>query len=389
MNQNHLDLAEQIALYVQGKLSDEGVNILLNRADKEPEIAALIKRFQNPSHLKEEINILREFPPQGDFAQVLNKFNDNKRKRKHFYYSAAAYLSAAILLIVALWHNFSKPENHQIIPDHTYGQLNDISPGENQAILTLENGKSIPLNKDSRLDIAGLEIQNQQLQYQGSSSDSSVIHSLYVPVRGTYKLKLSDNSIVWINADSKISYPKTFSGKKRIVHLTGEAYFEVAPNADQPFIVITDKLSVQALGTAFNINTHKLKGKTKTILTEGSVKVSNAQESKILTPGLEAISNGSTLMVQQANIEEALAWKDGYFNFEDNNLDEILDEVSRWYAVKVIKKTTFKPSNFVGGIKRTESLASVCAVLSDLSDYSFQIEGTTLIVNAKKGGPMN
>jgi ferric-dicitrate binding protein FerR (iron transport regulator) len=185
---------------------------------------------------------------------------------------------------------------------------------------------------------------------------------------------------VWLNAESELEFPSAFTGKERNVTVKGEAYFEVAKDPSHPFKVKVNSTEVEALGTAFNINTH-LQGKNvKTILTEGRIKVTENKQHKIINAGYETISGQGDIQVKLANLDEALSWKDGYFYFTSKSLTDILAEVSRWYNVEVDMQV--KPTNdhYRGGIRRSESIVTVCKALSDLTGHQFIIEKNKLIV---------
>lgn len=165
------------------------------------------------------------------------------------------------------------------------------------------------------------------------------IHTLNIPRGMNKQLTLADGTQVWLNAESSLEYPETFADREqRVVHLKGEAYFEVSKDSLHPFLVKTDALETRVLGTAFNVRAYSLDD-TQVTLVEGSVKVSDKHQNELqLKPGEHAtLRKGSAL--KSAQVEEASAyrsWADGQFYFDDTELVEIMRELGRWYNVDIV-----------------------------------------------------
>ena len=228
-----------------------------------------------------------------------------------------------------------------------------------------------------------MKITDNKLDYAACINTEVHIHKLYVPLGGTYRLQLSDGTRIWLNSDSELEYPSTFRGKERQVKIRGEAYFEVAKDPEKPFKVNVNETVVEALGTAFNINAHLEKNNVKTILTEGRVRVSAGNKSQVIVSGQSAMTYDKNIIVGNADSEEALAWKEGYFYFGGKNLKDILSEVSRWYNVQIEYETLIDEEKYKGGIKRVASIQSVCAALERLTGYDIQVKNRTLVVMQK------
>ena len=240
----------------------------------------------------------------------------------------------------------SKPKQPQ--QQIAQNQKRDIAPGGNKAILTLANGQKIVLTgaKNGLVAMQGnMAVQKTvdgKLIYQpGANSDSQnsaaalSYNTLTIPKGGQSWLTLADGTRVLLNADTKLTYPTAFTGKTREVTLNGEAYFEVAHNDKQPFKVITKGQIVQDIGTHFNINAYDDEPAVRTTLLEGSVKVTHNAQSEILKPGQQAVLKADALQVSEVNTEAAIAWKNGYFMFDSENIQSIMRKVSRWYNVTI------------------------------------------------------
>lgn len=225
-----------------------------------------------------------------------------------------------------------------------------------------------------------MNVIDNQLDYSAITSKDVYQHRLNVPIGGTYHLQLSDGTKVWINADSELEFPSSFENEERVVRVKGEAYFEVAKDPSRPFKVKVQGTTVEALGTAFNINTHLYQGLVKTILTEGKVKVSTESGAHVIDAGYATISGADDVRVSKADVEEALAWKEGYFYFNGKNFKEILGEISRWYDVDLRLDVDINDDKYKGGIKRSASIEAICEVLKDLTGYNVKIKNRILVI---------
>jgi ferric-dicitrate binding protein FerR (iron transport regulator) len=192
---------------------------------------------------------------------------------------------------------------------------------------------------------------------------------------------LSDGSKVWLNAASSLRFPASFAGKERKVELLGEAYFEVAKNAAMPFKVKVNGMEVEVLGTHFNINSYENESTVRTTLLEGSVKINNNNSSSLLKPGQQAQVNkaGEIKIINNVDVEEAIAWKEGKFQFDRADIHDIMRQLARWYDVDVEYKGSVS-SHFGGTISRDVNLSQVLNMLHLTGEVKFQIEDRKVIV---------
>lgn len=271
-------------------------------------------------------------------------------------------------------------------------QINDIAPGGNKAILTLDNGQRIALTnaKNGQLAVQGnteiTKTADGDITYRQTADQSGVLSTLAyntvsTPTGGQYHLLLADGTNVWLNAASSIRYPTAFTSAERNVEITGEAYFEVAHNVAKPFRVQSSRQVVEVLGTHFNVNAYADENETKTTLLEGSVKVTGSNGFKLIKPGQAAVLKGNHLAVAEADVEEAVAWKNGYFKFNDN-LEVIMDKVARWYDVSIVYQSKPDPDyTFVGEISRGRNLSEILKIMEYTGKVHFEIEGRRIIVS--------
>ncbi len=266
---------------------------------------------------------------------------------------------------------------------------NDVAPGSNKAILTLSNGTKITLDSAQVGSLAQqgnaniIKLDSGRLAYSTNSIATGEIlyNSLATPRGGQYQLTLPDGTRVWLDAESSIRYPTSFAGTERKVQMTGQAYFEVAKNEQMPFIVETVGTRTTVLGTNFNINAYANEKTIKATLLEGSIKFSFGNQERLLHPGEQAVVNngGGAWQTRKADTWQAVAWKNGQFDFDDMDLPSILRQISRWYDVSVMFQSNNDSAKFGGGISRQLNLSDVLRLL-DKSGIHTKLEDKQLIV---------
>jgi transmembrane sensor len=267
---------------------------------------------------------------------------------------------------------------------------NDVQPGGNKATLMLSSGSVIDLDsaQDGALATQGssqvIKLNDSVLTYASGTKSAEAVayNTLATPKGGQYLLVLPDGTKVWLNAASSITYPTAFAGQERKVAITGEAYFEVAKNEKLPFIVQKGEMTMQVLGTHFNVNTYEDEDAMKTTLLEGSVKILRGSNSSVLRPGQQAIlgnNNGQIQVINDANIEEVMAWKNGLFHFNNSSLQDVMRQIARWYDVEIEYKGAIPTRQFGGEISRNSNASEVLKIL-ELSKVHFQIDGRKIVV---------
>lgn len=269
----------------------------------------------------------------------------------------------------------------------------DIKAGGDKAILKLADGTQVELNGKGTVipqqGVATVINQNGKLSYvsQLAKANESVINTVSTPRGGQYQLTLADGSKVWLNAASSLKFPAAFSGNERVVELTGEAYFEVAHNKEMPFKVrIPSGEEVTVLGTHFNVMAYTEEELVKTTLLEGSVRVTSKKGNSILAPNQQALmtKQGDLSVVRDYNVDEAVAWKNGSFVFNDTELEVIMRQVARWYDVEVVYENDLRDLQFGGVVSRKENVSAVLNLLELTSAVDFEIQEKKIIVKSIK-----
>lgn len=307
-------------------------------------------------------------------------------RRINYWMGIAASLLVIISTTLYIYFNKPQPENNltQINPHQA-----DIAPGGNKATLTLANGSVITLNdaRNGQLAQQKNSVVNKakdgEVVYQADNQQTVAaveLNTITTPRGGQYAVVLPDGSKVWLNAASSLKFPVAFTGAERNVELTGEAYFEVAKNRLKPFKVTFNGTTVEVLGTHFNIMAYADEAKTRTTLLEGSVRISRNGKNGLLKPGQQAdIDTKNNISITEADTEQAMAWKNGYFKFNRDNIQTIMRQLSRWYDIDVIYDGSIPTDEFVGKIRRNANVSEVLRVL-ELNNVHFKIANKKIIV---------
>lgn len=384
------------------------------------EILRMIRRYVAGSANSEEIKFLETYYERFDGEEdIFQDMSEQERERfevelyrilvleqmaegsvKSIWFSLNRIMTAAAVLVVicaaGLYFYSGRPikQQQQAIVKPT-PVINDVAPGGNMATLTLADGTKINLDKAVNgkiADQAGLNITKQEgrLVYSLESSEgySSTTKNLFnvieTPRGGEYQVVLPDGTRVWLNAASTLRYPTVFTGTERRVELQGEAYFEVVSNKEMPFRVKSNLQLVEVIGTHFNINSYADESTVRTTLLEGSIKISirNSKSSRTLKPGEQASvkSDISLIGVNNVNTEEFIAWKNGYFLFENENIESIMRKISRWYNVDIEYQGKTPEGKFGGAVSKSKNISEVLRILELTKAVHFKVQGRRVTV---------
>jgi len=300
--------------------------------------------------------------------------------RKRFAWAAAA--AAVLAASFFIWRtNMDEPVQSSAAPV-------EISPGGNKATLTLADGKIISLDAIPNGDIAAEgDVQvikmDGTLQYNGANDNAEITYNtIQTPRGGKYQLVLSDGTLVWLNAASSLRFPVTFSNKKRLVELKGEAYFEVK-KGERPFRVsLQNSSQIEVKGTAFNVNAYYDEEMMKATLIEGKINFMNLGKTQALVPGQQirlTYKQPEKQVVEDVDVEKEIAWKNDLFIFKGMDVRSIMREISRWYDIDVVYKGKVSPETFSGIVSRKSNLSQVLKIMEE-GGVRFEIEGRTIVV---------
>ncbi len=293
------------------------------------------------------------------------------------------YAAAIIILFAAgayLW--ISGKRQHQDMALNA-----DIPPGRQGAILTLADGTRVKLDSMGNGMVAEQKgtkvlLKDGSLAYNASNASAVTYNTMTTPKGRQFNVRLPDGTKAWLNAASSISYPTAFTGKDRLVTVSGEVYLEVARDPAKPFSVkVDDKTVIEVLGTSFNIRSYPGDATTNTTLLTGVIRVNASNRAQLLKPGEQTRvkKDGEIQLIKNADIQKIMAWKNGLFNFQDETLVEVMRQLERWYDIEVRYIGEPPTKKFYGEVGRDLTLSQVLETLHEIG-IQCNIEGRTLIV---------
>ena len=408
--------SDLIAKYLKGELNHQEREELADWIAQSDHNKALFEKSTEKGNLSQELDRFGSSDKDAAWERIAAETGYGKTTRTTYIGSRLGQIiAAAVVILVAgfLVYQFVYKER-PIQP--VAQQPKDILPGGNKAVLTLADASQINLDDATNGEIAKqadmviTKTADGQLVYDLSKSSSSseqnpavAYNTITTPRGGKFRVILPDGSKVWLNAASSLKYPTKFLSHERQVELNGEAYFEIThvktgSNVALPFRVRSAGQVVEVLGTHFNINSYSDENSVKTTLLEGKVKVIKTQANVsinpasgklatalILKPGEQAqLASGNRPnlnLIAQADVEEAVAWKNGQFQFKDTDLPTIMRQIARWYDVKVGYQGKIPDMKFRGKISRDVPLSQIFQILQ-LSGVNFKLDGRKITVKS-------
>ncbi|NIG55356.1 FecR family protein [Chitinophaga sp. Cy-1792] len=295
----------------------------------------------------------------------------------------AAIAATFLVLAGAGVYQYLRPvKNSHELAQNASGKK-EVLPGNNKAVLTLGDGSHITLDDAAKGTVAtqgGAAVLKlgAELAYNSTKNNAApvVYNTVTTPRGGQFQVMLPDGTKVWLNAASSIHFPTAFSGRERLVELTGEAYFEVAASETQPFKVMAGGTEVKVLGTSFNVNAYTDESSVNTTLLQGKVMVGYHGKNVVINPGQQARVTDGIEVIAHADIATLMAWKNGRFSYNNENLQGIMRQISRWYDVEVV---------FENNITDTYSMEMSRNVpLSKLLHFLELSGGAHFVINDKK-----
>jgi len=381
--------------YLEGSCTPEEAAVLYNWLKSSDAHRPLLARLQQ--EFEQVINEPHEVPAAVSDrieARLLQNISRNKIVPLRHPWRWAAVASVLMLLLAGSVYWFYKTDkSHNIASNMALSKKgvigSDVAPGTNKAVLTLADGTTVELdsagNQVLQQGKTTVQQRNGRLEYAAQGKGEAIgYNTLVVPRGGQFNIVLPDGSHVWLNAASRLKYPTAFTGKERVVELQGQGYFEIAHNADQPFIVDVNNTHIQVLGTRFDIMAYPDEQSLNTTLLEGAVRVQSGERQQLLKPGQQSVLEYTTgqMFVRPADIDQTIAWKTGFFEFDNAGMNVIMRQVARWYDVDVAYGNGKNSRLFGGRISRSLPLSEILHML-EANGAKFSLEGRRLTVTAE------
>jgi len=380
-------IQELLNLYLTDQASQEEMEEFWDYTS-DPVYTDMLERFIEAAYHNEDSAIsVSQMQKQMILGHIFGEQETVVPVKKIRLWPRIAVAAAAITIIfsVGLFYFNQNKVSH---PTSQVVSKTDFAPGKVGATLTLANGKQIKLSDVTNGEIAkeaGITISKTadgQIVYEvkAKDDDPTKINTLTTARGETYMLTLPDQTKVWLNAASSLTYTAALLERgARRVRLAGEAYFQVAKDKAHPFIVESRGQQVEVLGTHFNINSYDDEDEVKTTLLEGSVKVVSQKASKVIRPGEQTIMKDDLLKVSEANIEGAVAWKNGVFYFDNTNMKEVMRQMSRWYDVDVVYEGNVPDKFLTGEVQRNQNASQVMELIK-FYGLNYRIDKNKIII---------
>lgn len=371
-------------LYLSEAITDEEKQELQQWLDTSLKNKALFDRVKNDRHFGSKYKAFKSINHDAAFE----RFEKRVGVKSHVRYSWLKYVAIFLLplsLGVFLLLNTTKTEIEVPI-------MAKIMPGEAKATLVLADGQFVNLQKDSVLDItvspgASATSSSQGIDYSkvNVKEKSTQYNTLKTPRGGEFKITLSDGSVVHLNSATELKYPVVFDEEKREVHVSGEAYFEVKKEENRPFYVVVDGMRIRVYGTSFNVNTQR-DGFVQTVLVEGSVGImaeGMAEECRMIPSQLAEYNKERSLIeVKEVEVEPYVAWKDGFFVFEDESLEQIMNTLSLWYDVDVFYvNPQLQGLHFTGHMRRYDQIDNILKAIGSAVGVTFSVKDRSIWIS--------
>lgn len=389
------EIALLIAREISDEITEEERQELSGWREENAANDALYLKLKSSQNYRRWFAERNEVQVRAGWSKVHTKIN--KRSRTILWRKISRIAAILVLPVIIgglTYFYFDAQITNKKINQQQYAQ---IKPGSSKATLTLGDGRNVVLdsaNMMSLTELDGTAIDKNEGEIRYSKSDEDVVKKtvyniINVPVGGEYRLTLSDGTKVYLNSMTTLKYPVQFGPDIREVELTGEAYFEVVKNAAKPFIVNTNELKVEVLGTSFNVNAFEDSKNTVTTLVEGSVKlmnVSNVGEGQILEPNEQAVMDNLSgkIVFSKVDVSNYTSWKDGQLVFYDLPLEDIMSQLTRWYSAKVFyMNPEVKSMRFSGSLDKYDEIEKFIDIIQATQKVNVKINENTILF-AKK-----
>lgn len=362
-----------------------------------PHNRKVYEEVTNPEQLEKDIKEIVGYNKKELWGRIKDGTQTRPGILSFFRSRVGRYAAAVAVLLIGVGIYFlliktAPADTDKPLAETTPPVMQDLAPGTDKAVLQLSDGTSIVLEDAnngllSKQGNADISKEGGILNYHltDAIATTSGTNTLKIPRGGKWTLGLSDGSRVTLNSESSITYPVSFVGNTREVTITGEAYFEVAKDAKRPFAVTAKGMRVEVLGTHFNVNTYGDQDMVQTTLLEGSVRASLDGQEMLLKPGQQSVINsaGKLQMNTGVDVDKIMAWKNNDFDFQNDDIKTIMNQLARWYDVEVVYEGRIPTVRLTAQISKNKNVSAVFKALEDGSSGGahFKVDGKKIIVS--------
>ena len=387
-----------------GEATEEELLVLEKHFSEHPELKKVYEELQDSEEIKHAFEQYREYSPDKAYRKFLRQVEERQEKADHGRIRSLriGWMAVAAVVVLAVGISFYAVHEYQRTEQDTL-TASQINPGITHAILTLADGKVIDVqDKKIDLDLDGVELDYNEglLAYRPTvttqhneevhnyDSTPAASNELVIPRGGENTVLLADGTTIHLNAGSRLIYPVRFQGKRRVVTLEGEGYFDVKKDKDHPFVVHTDFGDVTVLGTTFNINAYKNAEACYATLVSGNVNFNTTDGLKqvMLNPGEQAVISAKKEITKRlVDVEEYIGWTKGVYVFNNKSLGDIMNTLEKWYNVQVYyENSSLRNLTYTGNLERYESINTFLDALQSTGDLTYKISGRNIYINSDK-----
>lgn len=392
MNNRHIVyIATLIRKSISGEITLEERKQLEDWLNESAHHRELFEKYNNPAFLSSvdlEKDMKESQEAYQDFMKRLKSTNTAHRFAWNKYVAAAVLIAfVSVAAITVYLYNGGESHSATELAAVSDRQVDAVTADSTNILLITASGEKIPVqNSQKMLSVSSgsIKIGEESIEdrAQTKTPDSEVVYNTLKILRGKrFKMQLSDGTLVWLNADSEITFPSSFDGKERKVLAKGELFFDVTEDKAKPFIVETPTGKIRVLGTAFNVHCYKDEV-TMTTLVRGKIAYSLGEDSVILTPGQQCVVEDNRLSVREVDTYDYVSWIDEVLVFKDKELDEIMNSLSRLYDVDIYyENPELKRLPFTGSFKQYENLDKIVRMIEECGLIHIRQDGNTLIIS--------
>lgn len=394
-NTEYIKIKTLVLKKIKAVLSAEEEKELSEIMTKNKPLKDFIEKIGKKAYIADQYKLYKQFSAEEDWSIIARSLLKSKRRSVGLRLMRwAAILLIPITLAGVYYLTEYKPANEELNAE----QFVEFVPGKSEAILVLSSGEHIILDhtNDTTLQDAGTGIaisKEHGIAYTGADVKQldqkpleSIMNILKVERGREYSLTLADGTKVWVNSESELKFPVNFTANKRDVYLKGEAYFEVAKNTEQAFMVNGETMNVEVTGTSFNVMNYENEKEARVTLIEGQVLVGNTKGLEVkLSPDQQAIIDVDSIRIKEVNAALVAEWRNNSFGFEYENLTTVVNKLSRWYNVEFIfEDEEIKSNHFSGKLPKYENIAGGLELLALTTNIRFTKEGDKIMIEKEK-----
>lgn len=382
------EIRNLIIAYLKDEISEDELNRLQNWIKAGENHRLLFEALLDEEKRQRDIREYASFHTTGKWNELKKEINSAPSKKRHLRTFRTIAAAVAVTLAIAAALIYSQQARQSTVPPTAVTQL---VPGSPHAILISENGQQFRLGntQDSCHQIVlgtdTLKItEGKNLKYgQAGTPSNAEWYTLKIPRGGEFRLILEDGTEIWLNSETELKYPNHFPENERRIILSGEAYFNVAPNPLKPFIISTPKMDTKVLGTSFNISAYPDEPKEHTTLVTGSVEIKEKENGETirLHPGEQALLQDGKLSVHKVDTKLYTLWRMDRFTFSSENLEEVIRKLARWYNAEFFfANSSLKQKQFTGSLPKYTDITQVLSIIEMTTNIKFQIKDNTIII---------